>query len=37
MRRRVLLTGGTGLVGTDIMSRLVQDDYEVIEIGRAHV
>jgi UDP-glucose 4-epimerase len=34
MRGRVLLTGGTGLVGTDILSRLVQDDYEVVTVSR---
>src|SRR2546423_1762295 len=34
MRGRVLLTGGTGLVGTDILGRLVQDDSEVVSVGR---
>ncbi|HKA08440.1 MAG TPA: NAD(P)-dependent oxidoreductase [Gemmataceae bacterium] len=34
MRGRVLLTGGTGLVGTDILSRLVEDNYEVISLSR---
>jgi UDP-glucose 4-epimerase len=34
MRGRVLLTGGTGLVGTDILSQLVQDDYQVVSLSR---
>src|SRR5262245_20097216 len=34
MRGRVLLTGGTGLVGTDILSRLVEDNYDVVCLSR---
>src|SRR5579859_4655407 len=34
LKPKVLVTGGTGLVGTDILKRLVQDGYEVLSISR---
>jgi UDP-glucose 4-epimerase len=34
MGRRVLLTGGTGLVGTDVLQRLVEEQYQVVSLGR---
>ena len=34
MSGRVLLTGGTGLVGTDIFNRLIQERFEVVGLGR---
>lgn len=34
MGGRVLLTGGTGLVGADVLDRLVRDGYEVVCVNR---
>ena len=34
MRKKVLITGGSGLIGTALSARLVRDGYEVVHLSR---
>ncbi len=36
MNKRVILTGGTGLLGTELVIRLLEDDYDVITTTSKH-